>query len=198
MNKKIYLIGGAPGAGKTTLATALAIKLGIRSLTIDDLVTAVQAVTTPSTHPGLHLMWNTSHTDYFTNNSPHKLIADAKKQHEVAWPFIESVIQKYANQGISIVIDGWHLWPDCVAQLAVKNLWAGWIVIAPEVLEERERNNIAWVQGSTDPDRMLTNFLARSFWCNNAVKEQATSLKMNILFQNGNRSVDELIKSIMN
>ncbi|MCA9946780.1 MAG: zeta toxin family protein, partial [Anaerolineales bacterium] len=67
ISNKVILIGGAPGAGKTTLGSALAVKLGVNSLTIDDLVTAVIAVTTPETHPGIHALRKGPHTEYFTN-----------------------------------------------------------------------------------------------------------------------------------
>jgi len=197
MDTKVFLIGGAPGAGKSTLGTALAAKLGIGSLTIDDLVTAVQAVTTPETHPGLHLMWNRSYLDYFTNSSIEKLKADTVKQHEAVWPFVRRVIRKHALGGAAIVIDGWHLWPDKVSQLQVENIWAGWIIAAPAVLEERERRNLEWPQGSSDPDKMLANFISRSLWFNGWMEEQANELQMNILPQHGGTSVDELCEMIL-
>jgi 2-phosphoglycerate kinase len=197
MKKKVYLIGGPPGAGKSTLGTALAVRLGISSLTIDDLVTAVQAVTTPESHPGLHLMWNTHHTDYFTNRSPEELIEDAKKQHRVTWPFIERVVRKHAKAGPPVVIDGWHLWPEHVNALGLDNLWAGWIYANPEVLKEREGNNTVWLAGSSDPERMLENFLARSLWYNDAVREQVIDLKMNVLVQDGTKSVEQLCEEIL-
>ena len=197
MDTKVFLIGGAPGAGKSTLGTALAARLGIGSLTVDDLVTTVQAVTTPKTHPGLHLMWKTSYLDYFTNSSIEKLKADAVKQHEAAWPFIRRVIRKHALGGAPIVIDGWHLWPDKVSQLQMENIWAGWIIAAPAVLKERERNNLEWLQGSSDPDLMLANFISRSLWFNSWMEEQANELQMNILSQRGETSVDELCEMIL-
>jgi len=197
MDTKVFLIGGAPGAGKSTLGTALAAKLGISSLTIDDLITAVQAVTTPDTHPGLHLMWKTSHLEYFTNNSIEKLKADAIRQHEAAWPFIRQVIRKHTLGGSAVVIDGWHLWPNKVSQLQLKNIWAGWIIVAPAVLQEREKNNVKWLQGSSDPDRMLANFISRSLWFNNWMEEQANELQMNILHQHGDTLVDELCEMIL-
>jgi 2-phosphoglycerate kinase len=197
MKTKVFLIGGAPGAGKSTLGTALAARLGIGSLTIDDLVTAVQAVTTPETHPGLHLMWNTSHLEYFTYSSIDKLKGDAIRQHEAAWPFIERVIRKHALGGAPIVIDGWHLWPERISQLQLENVWAGWIIIAPSVLEERERKNVEWLQGSSDPERMFANFMSRSLWFNGLMEEQANEFQMITLSQHGETSVDELCEMLL-
>ena len=95
------------------------------------------------------------------------------------------------------MIDGWHLWPDKVSQLQLENIWAGWIVAASEVLEERERRNVKWLQGSSDPDRMLANFISRSLWFNNWMEEQAKEYQMNILPQHGETSVDELCAMIL-
>ena len=52
---RVFLIGGAPGAGKTTLGVALAARVGASSVTIDDLMTVARMATTPETHPDLYL-----------------------------------------------------------------------------------------------------------------------------------------------
>jgi len=44
---EVIVMGGAPFAGKTTLAKRLAVHRGYALVTIDDLGTAVRAVTTP-------------------------------------------------------------------------------------------------------------------------------------------------------
>ena len=191
------MIGGAPGAGKTTLGTALASKLGITSLSIDDLLTAAQAVTTPESHPGLHFMRGQPFQEYFTYSSVERLKADATLQHEAAWPIVKRVIRKHASWGFAIVIDGWHLRPSAVSQLREENIWSGWIVLSASVLDERERKNKDWLKGSPDPERMLENFLARSFWYNTLIKEQAAELQMNILVQNGEKSVEALCQMVL-
>jgi 2-phosphoglycerate kinase len=197
MKSKVFLIGGAPGAGKTTLGTALAVKLGITSLSIDDLLTGALAVTTPERHPGLYFKGNAPFHEYFTNTSVEKLKADATLQHEEAWPIVKRVIDKHAGWGSAIVIDGWHLRPEKIAQLELKSIWAAWIVPLASVLEERERKNVGWLKDSQDQERMLANFLARSFWYNELVREQATEFQMNILHQDGGKSVEELCQMVL-
>ena len=196
-HNKVILIGGAPGAGKTTLGSALAVKLGVTSLTIDDLVTAVIAVTTRESHPGIHALRKGPHTEYFTNSSVDELIADATLRHEGSWPMVRQLIQKYTKQKRGIVIDGWHMRPEWVADLQLENVWAGWLVIDPDVLEARERKNEAWLEGSADPERMFTNFMGRSLWYNSLIKAQAKALQMNILYQDGTKSVEELCQLVL-
>lgn len=188
---KVILIGGAPGAGKTTLATALVARLGMTSLSIDDLKTAAQAITTPQTHPKLHVMSRAPAVEYFTNSTIEQLKAEATQQHEAVWPMVERVVGAHATWGSPIVIDGWHLRPSWVAQLNQKNVWSGWIVTTAEVLRAREKK-LAWYQESTHPDRMLENFLARSLWYNDLIREQARQQGMTILPQSGNMSVEQL------
>ena len=197
IKSKVILIGGTPGAGKTTLGSTLAAKLGITSLTIDDLVTAAIAVTTPETHPGLHVMRKGPHYEYYTNSSVDELITDATARHEATWPMVKQVIQKYVKRGSGIVIDGWHLRPSWVNQLDLENVWSGWLVISPVVLEQRERKNVGWLKKSANPEKMFENFMGRSLWYNNLIKEEATTLNMNILPQDGNKSVEELCKMVL-
>ena len=195
--QKVYLIGGTPGAGKTTLGSALANRLGVTSLTIDDLVTAAIAVTTAETHPGLHALRRGTHTEYYTNSTVEQLIADATARHEGTWPMVRQVIRKYVNLRKGIVIDGWHLRPSWVDQLALENVWSGWLVIDPEILEKRERHNESWLKGSSDPEKMFQNFMGRSLWYNNLIKEEASALQMNILPQDGNQPVEALIEMVL-
>lgn len=196
MKTKVFLIGGAPGAGKTTLGAALAVRLGITSLSIDDLIAAAQAITTPETHPKLHVMRKVPSLEYFTTSSVEQLKADATLQHEAVWPMVEQVVRKHAIWGSPIVIDGWHLRPSWVAQLKLKNVWSGWIVASAKVLQAREKK-VAWYQESTDPERMLENFLARSLWYNDLIKEQSTQYHMTILPQPGDNSVDQLCNMVL-
>ncbi|MFG3223882.1 AAA family ATPase [Kitasatospora sp. NPDC048194] len=50
----VLLIGGASGLGKSRAAAALAARHGAFTVEFDDVVAALQAATTPATHPGLH------------------------------------------------------------------------------------------------------------------------------------------------
>lgn len=196
MNTQIILIGGAPGAGKSTLGFALASKLGVNSLTVDDLVTAAVAITTPETHHGLHAMRKIPHVEYFTNGNLEQFKADAMLRHEATLPMVERVIRKYLAEGSGIVMDGWHMNPKWFAELALENVKAYWLVVDEKVLHAREAQN-EYFQQSPNPDKMLANFLARSYWYNDLIKQQATELQMHILYQTGDISVEQLCQRIL-
>lgn len=193
----VCLIGGAPGAGKTTLGRALAAELGATSLTADDLLTAAKAVTTPASHPGLHVMSAVNSMEYFTASDVDRLIADASAQHDALWPAIEAVIRAHAEWGPSIVIDGWFLRPRKVAPLNLGNVISFWLVAASGVLEARERKNAEFFGRSADPERMLHNFLGRSLWHNALIEKQATEAGLIVLQQDGTIPVEALCSRAM-
>ncbi len=169
----VVLIGGPPGAGKTTLGRALAARLGAASLTVDDLLLAARAVTTPQSNPGLHVMNSPSAADYFTTSSVDKLTEDATAQHQAMWPAIERVIRVRTAMNSPTVIDGWHMRPKWVADLDIGGLVSIWLVADPTVLEEREHTLMKSLGRSSNPGQMLENFLGRSFWHNDLIKQQA-------------------------
>jgi 2-phosphoglycerate kinase len=193
----VVLIGGAPGVGKTSLGQALAARIDATSLTVDDLLTAMKAVTTPESHPGLHVMTRRDSIDYFTTTPIAQLREDASVQHEATWPAVEQVIRKRARRGPPIVIDGWSLRPGRVAALGLSNVASLWLVADRSVLEERERRNVEYFGRSPDPERMLQNFLGRSLWFNDQVEQEATALGLDVLRQDGRASVEALCAGAM-
>lgn len=194
----VILIGGAPGSGKTTLGRELAARLGSASVTVDDLLTVAQAVTTPQSHAGLHVMSRVSHLEYYTESSVDQLMADAEAQHQAAWVFVERLVSKRATwDPAQIVIDGWHLRPRRVAELGLANVWSGWIVATPNVLVERERSNLAWMQASRDPERMFEHFIARSLRFNALIEREAIECGMTVLRQTGEATVEALCDMVV-
>lgn len=197
-NPGVFLIGGPPGAGKTTLGCALAARIGGSSVTIDDLMTVAQTATTRESHPDLYLMPDGAYLEYFTNSSLETMQAGAERQHAAVWPFVTGLIEKHFGWTTRpIVIDGWHLRPHRVAKLNNDAIHACWIHIAPEVLEARERKNVDFLEGSSDSERMFQNFLARSLWFNDLMRAEATRFGMTVLTQDGAQSVDELCSAVL-
>jgi len=195
---KVMLVGGAPGIGKTTLGRALAARLETTSLSTDDLHAAAKAVTSPGSHPGIHVMARKPSVLYFTETPAEQLIADADAQHEAMWPAVEKVIRNHLAWGSPIVIDGWVLRPDWVAKLELGDrVGQVWLVADPGVLEARERANPEFFSNSPDPARMLENFLARSRWFNALVESQAAEQGAKVLRQNGQVPVEALCREAL-
>lgn len=189
----VLLIGGPPGAGKTTLGRSIAAATGATSVTGDVLATAIRAVTSPESHPAFFRMVGGGHTSYFTDSSPETLINDSRVLADAMWPAVERVVRSHLAERESMVLDWWLLSPQHVASLDGLSVSSVWMWIDPGVLEERERLNSDFLEGSADPDRMFSNFMHRSLWRNDLVQAEADRLGLPVLRQNGDSSVAELV-----
>lgn len=186
------LVGGPPGAGKTTLGRALAPRFDATSLTVDDLLVAARCVTTPDTHPALFPMHAAGgHAAYFIEGPPERLIADSLAQERVAWPLVQNVIAAHRAERSPVVIDGWLLRPRDVAALELDDVVALFLHPDPELLWARERAN-DWTAGTPDPERMLDHFVHRSLWRNELVAGEARDLDLAVLDLDGSESVEEV------
>ncbi len=93
----------------------------------------------------------------------------------------------------SIVIDWWLLAPEKVVSLEVPNVSSLWLHMNPNALRRREEANTDFLEGSEQPAQMLANFMHRSLWRNELIKEQATRLGWPFIHQPGDKSTRDLV-----
>lgn len=166
-------------------------------MTVDDLLVTAVALTTEESHPEFHQVSRVGHLRYFTDGPKEKLISDALAQEAAMWPVVERVISSHISKDSPVVIDWWLLRPRTVAALDKGQVASVWLHIDPEVLWERERENIDWMEGSADEDQMLANFMHRSLWRNELVTAEAERLDMLVLHITGQETVDQLANSVL-
>jgi 2-phosphoglycerate kinase len=78
---KVFLIGGPPFVGKSSVARCIAGRFGFNCICTDDIAKAIRAVTTVQTHPGLHSADDADYQDYFTKFSVEALIEHSRRSH---------------------------------------------------------------------------------------------------------------------
>lgn len=193
----VLVIGGPPGAGKTTLGRAMAARLGAASLSVDDLMTALRVVTTPDSHPALFFMRAAGgHVEYFTQSPPARLVADAIELEQLSTPVVDAVVRSHLDRSEPAVLDWWLLDPDWVAGLGDERVAAVFLHPTAELLWHRERST-GFADPSDDPERMLANFVHRSLWRNEHLAAAARRLGLPVLEIAGTEPVDALVDEVL-
>ncbi len=190
---RVYLLGGAPMVGKSTLARKWAARLEYGCLSTDDLGQAIGAVTTAQGHPAFHEMDDIDYREYYATRAVDELIADAERRHAALWPALAQVITAHAIWGDPIVIEGWALSPVRVAELRLANVAALWLVTDDAVLDARVRAAVDFYRGASDEEAMIRHFVARSRWYNARIREEAASLGFPLIQVTGNASTELLL-----
>ncbi|EOD63633.1 hypothetical protein H480_36038 [Amycolatopsis vancoresmycina DSM 44592] len=109
----MLLLGGASGTGKSRVAYPLARRYGVPIVEVDDLVLAVQRMTTPEQQPLLH-HWDT-HPD--AGRLPVSRVVELQAAiAEALQPALEAVIGNHLETDTPVVIEGDYLLPALAAQ----------------------------------------------------------------------------------
>lgn len=122
----IYLIGGTPRSGKTTLAMLLSKKLKVSWVPTDTIELIVQSYTPkedfPKKFPKSAIRQKTNYSnDVMYEQFTTKQIADAYiRQSRVVWKAIEKLIEAELKEGRSYILEGYHIHPRLVAELKRK------------------------------------------------------------------------------
>jgi 2-phosphoglycerate kinase len=178
---KVILIGGAPMTGKSTVARMLAGQLNYGCISTDDIGQAIEAVTTQVSHPALHRLAGQDFREYYVTRSVEELVADAELRHAALWPALKRVILAHAEWGTPIVMEGWALQPDKVAQLPAGNVSSIWLIAGDGLLEQRVRQDEFW-RGASDEQAMIRHFAARSLHFNDRIRAETSRLGLPAVF----------------
>jgi hypothetical protein len=139
-------------------------------IAIDDLGTAVCAVTTPQSQPALHPMADWDYRAYFVAHRPATLIHHRMQEHHALWPAIAAVINVHLQWDGPMTLESWQLDHARVASCIDPQFRACWLLVDDAVLESRLRADTDFYQGCTDVERLIRHCMARSRWVNDQVR----------------------------
>jgi 2-phosphoglycerate kinase len=119
----VYLIGGPPKCGKTTLAKALSKKLSIPWISADTLQNIVWAYMSKterkSAFPHVELKGVTNDETY-SKNKPQEIVQAYIKQGKTTYAAIRIVTETYLTDQDDIIIEGYQVTPEIVNKIIRK------------------------------------------------------------------------------
>jgi 2-phosphoglycerate kinase len=141
----VLLVGGPSGAGKSSLAYPLARELGLPVLEIDDIVCALQAMTTAEQQPEL-FYWQT-HPEAIAGPAA-EIVRQGIALTAALEPALAAVVGNHLETDMPVVIEGDFLRPSFAVQSRYADQPAGTRVRGIFVLED-------------DPAQVVANYVAR-------------------------------------
>ncbi|WP_179888569.1 MULTISPECIES: AAA family ATPase [Streptomyces] len=155
---RVVLIGGTSNTGKSTVAGAVAERLGFEHRSTDGL----------ARHPGRP--WRTPEhevpphvAEHYGTLTTDELLASVLDHYERLWPRIEELITERARAGApGLVLEGSALRPDRVARLTVPGTAAVWLTADDTVLRDRVRAAGRYEEATDAERRLMDRFLART------------------------------------
>lgn len=113
-HKQIYLIGGAPTLGKSTLAQMLSQYLGIPWISTDQIRDIMRHAAKREDIPQLFPMEDYSAERFFATFSPPEIVQMEIKQGEAAWTGIVEFIENDYTWSDGFIIEGVNILPHLV------------------------------------------------------------------------------------
>lgn len=152
---RVVLIGGTSHTGKSTVAAAVAARLGFELLSTDSLARHPGRPWPPADLPR-HV------TEHFRSLTAAELVASVLDHYERVWPRIEELVTRHAARECGgLVLEGSALWPNRVATLTVPHK-AMWLTAGEGVLRARILANSGHADSTTAQRVLIEKFLART------------------------------------
>ena len=119
----IYLIGGPPRCGKTTLSAALAKKLQIPYFSIDHIASVIPPYIAPARQDesfplrALRQKLNNDNDRFFETYSAEEIVGVYQRQAATVWPGVRNFIDYAIEDEHTLILEGWQLLPRFLAEI---------------------------------------------------------------------------------
>lgn len=192
--RHVRWIGGGTGAGKSTIARALAEEHGLRLYSSDDTISDHARRSNPIDHPLIHQFLAMDMDERWLNRSPSLMLETFHGFRGEAFEMILEDLQAMPGDR-PILAEGFRLLPRTVAPLLGGPGQAVWLIPTPEFRRSAfDARGFTWEipRKTSDPGRTLNNLLERDALFARQLAEEATGLGLRVIRVDGSRDIDEM------
>ncbi|WP_179886799.1 AAA family ATPase [Streptomyces sp. st77] len=190
---RVVLIGGTSNTGKSTVAEAVAERLGFEHRSTDGL----------ARHPGRP--WRTPEhevpphvAEHYGTLTTDELIASVLAHYERLWPRIEELITVRARGGApGLVLEGSALWPERVSRLTAPRTAAVWLTADATVVRDRVRAAGRYKEATEGERLLIDRFLARTDRYQALMVDAVDALGLDRIDTGGGRTVAALADAVL-
>jgi hypothetical protein len=191
-------IGGAPGAGKSTVATRLAIDHGLRLYSSDDAIADHVRRSNPQEHPLLHRFLQMDMDERWVRRSPAEMLRTFPWFQGEGFEFIEEDLLALPVEP-PILVEGFRLLPRLVAPLLSSRHQAIWLVPTGRFQRAAfDARGFTWEipNRTNDPARALSNLRRRDELFAREVVSEGQELQVELTQVDLDASVEDLITRV--
>jgi 2-phosphoglycerate kinase len=176
----VYWIGGASGAGKSTVARALARRHGLHLYATDDVMREHAARSTPAAAPRLADFIAMSMDERWVQRSPQVMLDTFHWYHGEAFDLITDDLRRLP-QAPGVIAEGFRLLPSLVRPYLREPPQAIWLLPTPGFRRAAfDSRGSTWqiAARTSDPERALANLLDRDRMFTDRLRTQLAELAL--------------------
>ena len=192
----LYMIGGSPCSGKSTIASLLARQYQLRHIKLDDLLIEMMSQASANSQPICLLRKDRSPEQIWMRN-PEEMADEEWRFYEEIFPYVKSYLIK--NQNRPLLVEGAGLLPHLVKELEYPT--SSYLCLTPTAdFQKKHYRQREWVpyvlEGTTNPDKAFENWMQRDILFAQMVRKEAMELGYSSLLTDGSQSENQTMKEV--
>ena len=192
----LYMIGGSPCSGKSTIASLLARQYQLLHIKLDDLVDEIMSQASADSQPICLLRQDRSPEQIWMRN-PEEMADEEWRFYEEIFPYVKSYLIK--NQDRPLLVEGAGLLPHLVKDLECPA--SSYLCLTPTAdFQQKHYKQREWVpyvlEGTTNPEQAFENWMQRDILFAQMVRQEAMKLGYSSLVTDGSQSEDQTVEEV--
>ena len=184
----LYMIGGSPCSGKSTIASLLARQYQLLHIKLDDLVDEMMSQASADSQPICLLR---------QDRNPEEMADEEWRFYEEIFPYVKSYLIK--NQDRPLLVEGAGLLPHLVKKLEYPA--SSYLCLTPTAdFQKKYYIQREWVpyvlEGTTNPEQAFENWMQRDILFAQMVRKEAVLLGYPSLITDGSQSENQTAEEV--